>query len=159
MVLPEFPAASDPTGLLKWCSWHVGVLFGTTQLVYYRGIPLSFMARYTQWPVPFMPQDPMDFEWSYWIEWGRERILWLLAGHLLVSQVSRFLVEKVCRGFLHSREFLMGLFTVEMGSFAVRPLRAVNLILWCELCVEVSCLNVWRLQPSTSKSLCLVVSH
>lgn len=71
----------------------------------------------------------MDFEWSYWIEWGRERILWLLAGHLLVSQVSRFLVEKVCRGFLHSREFLMGLFTVGMGSFAVRPLRAVNLIL------------------------------
>ncbi|NWS46514.1 HHAT palmitoyltransferase, partial [Probosciger aterrimus] len=39
-------------------------------------------------------QDPMDFEWSYWIEWGRERILWLLAGHLLVSQVSRLLVEK-----------------------------------------------------------------
>ncbi|NXM62068.1 HHAT palmitoyltransferase, partial [Illadopsis cleaveri] len=41
-----------------------------------------------------MPQDPMDFEWSYWIEWGRERILWLLAGHLLVSQMSRLLVEK-----------------------------------------------------------------
>ncbi|KFP95952.1 Protein-cysteine N-palmitoyltransferase HHAT, partial [Leptosomus discolor] len=41
-----------------------------------------------------MSQDPMDFEWSYWIEWGRERILWLLAGHLLVSQVSRLLVEK-----------------------------------------------------------------
>lgn len=48
----------------------------------------------------------MDFEWSYWIEWGRERILWLLAGHLLVSQVSRLLVEKVCMDFLHSREFL-----------------------------------------------------
>ncbi|KFP64262.1 Protein-cysteine N-palmitoyltransferase HHAT, partial [Cariama cristata] len=41
-----------------------------------------------------MLQDPMDFEWSYWIEWGRERILCLLAGHLLVSQVSRLLVEK-----------------------------------------------------------------
>lgn len=41
----------------------------------------------------------MDFEWSYWIEWGRERILWLLAGHLLVSQVSRLLVEKVCIDF------------------------------------------------------------
>lgn len=48
----------------------------------------------------------MDFEWSYWIEWGRERILWLLAGHLLVSQMSRLLVEKVCRDFLHNREFL-----------------------------------------------------
>lgn len=53
-----------------------------------------------------MPQDPMDFEWSYWIEWGREHILWLLAGHLLVSQVSRLLVEKVCIDFLHRREFL-----------------------------------------------------
>jgi len=53
-----------------------------------------------------MPQDPMDFEWSYWIEWGRERILWLLAGHLLVSQVSRLLAEKVCMEFLHSGEFL-----------------------------------------------------
>ncbi|XP_010176959.1 PREDICTED: protein-cysteine N-palmitoyltransferase HHAT [Mesitornis unicolor] len=41
-----------------------------------------------------LKKDPMDFEWSYWIEWGRERILWLLAGHLLVSQVSRLLVEK-----------------------------------------------------------------
>ncbi|RMC12438.1 hypothetical protein DUI87_09953 [Hirundo rustica rustica] len=41
-----------------------------------------------------LKKDPMDFEWSYWIEWGRERILWLLAGHLLVSQMSRLLVEK-----------------------------------------------------------------
>ncbi|XP_071404147.1 protein-cysteine N-palmitoyltransferase HHAT isoform X3 [Pithys albifrons albifrons] len=41
-----------------------------------------------------LKKDPMDFEWSYWIEWGREHILWLLAGHLLVSQVSRLLVEK-----------------------------------------------------------------
>uniref|UniRef100_A0A8C0EDJ2 Hedgehog acyltransferase n=1 Tax=Bubo bubo TaxID=30461 RepID=A0A8C0EDJ2_BUBBB len=41
-----------------------------------------------------LKKDPTDFEWSYWIEWGRERILWLLAGHLLVSQVSRLLVEK-----------------------------------------------------------------
>ncbi|XP_064565111.1 protein-cysteine N-palmitoyltransferase HHAT [Zonotrichia leucophrys gambelii] len=41
-----------------------------------------------------LKKDPMDFEWSYWVEWGRERILWLLAGHLLVSQISRLLVEK-----------------------------------------------------------------
>lgn len=101
----------------------------------------------------------MDFEWSYWIEWGRERILWLLAGHLLVSQVSRLLVEKVCRDFLHGREFLMGLFTVNRGSFVVRPLSVVNPILWCELWVGVGCLNIWTFQPSTSKSFCLVVSH
>ncbi|XP_054485494.2 protein-cysteine N-palmitoyltransferase HHAT isoform X1 [Agelaius phoeniceus] len=41
-----------------------------------------------------LKKDPMDFEWSYWVEWGRERILWLLVGHLLVSQMSRLLVEK-----------------------------------------------------------------
>ncbi|XP_053795388.1 protein-cysteine N-palmitoyltransferase HHAT isoform X2 [Vidua chalybeata] len=41
-----------------------------------------------------LKKDPMDFEWSYWVEWGREHILWLLAGHLLVSQTSRLLVEK-----------------------------------------------------------------
>lgn len=106
-----------------------------------------------------MPQDPMDFEWSYWIEWGRERILWLLAGHLLVSQISRLLVEKVCRDFLHSRDFVMGLFTVDMGSFAVRPLSVLNPILWCELCVGVGCLNVRRLWSPASKSLCLVVKQ
>ncbi|OXB72449.1 UNVERIFIED_CONTAM: hypothetical protein H355_009242 [Colinus virginianus] len=41
-----------------------------------------------------LKKDALDFEWSYWIEWGREYILWLLAGHLLVSQMCRLFVEK-----------------------------------------------------------------
>ncbi|XP_064365705.1 protein-cysteine N-palmitoyltransferase HHAT isoform X4 [Dromaius novaehollandiae] len=41
-----------------------------------------------------LKKDALDFEWSYWIEWGREHILWLLIGHLLVSQMSRLLMEK-----------------------------------------------------------------
>ncbi|XP_009667247.1 protein-cysteine N-palmitoyltransferase HHAT isoform X1 [Struthio camelus] len=41
-----------------------------------------------------LKKDPLDFEWSYWIEWGREHILWLLVGHLLVSQMSRLFMEK-----------------------------------------------------------------
>lgn len=59
----------------------------------------------------------MDFEWSFWIEWGRERLLWLLAGHLLVSQVSRLFVEKVCMDLLHSREFLwVSVYTCQFGG-------------------------------------------
>lgn len=48
-------------------------------------------------------QDALDFEWSYWIEWGREYILWLLAGHLLVSQMCRLFMDKVCMSLLHSK--------------------------------------------------------
>lgn len=48
-------------------------------------------------------QDALDFEWNYWIEWGREYILWLLAGHLLVSQTCRLFVDKVCTGLLHGK--------------------------------------------------------
>uniref|UniRef100_A0A8V0Z1W9 Hedgehog acyltransferase n=1 Tax=Gallus gallus TaxID=9031 RepID=A0A8V0Z1W9_CHICK len=41
-----------------------------------------------------LKKDALDFEWSYWIEWGREYILWLLAGHLLVSQMCRLFMDK-----------------------------------------------------------------
>ncbi|XP_061847360.1 protein-cysteine N-palmitoyltransferase HHAT isoform X4 [Colius striatus] len=60
-----------------------------------------------------LKKDPMDFEWSYWIEWGRERILWLLAGHLLVSQVSRLLVEKR-KWYDTENEYYLLLFTVSV---------------------------------------------
>uniref|UniRef100_A0A452H1M7 Hedgehog acyltransferase n=1 Tax=Gopherus agassizii TaxID=38772 RepID=A0A452H1M7_9SAUR len=36
----------------------------------------------------------IDFEWSFWMEWGKERIIWLLLGHLMVSQMSRLFMEK-----------------------------------------------------------------
>lgn len=74
----------------------------------------------------------MDFEWSYWIEWGRERILWLLAGHLLVSQVSRLLVEKVCIIFFTAGSFCGFQFTQGMGNVALRLLSVGNPILWGE---------------------------
>uniref|UniRef100_A0A8C9FDV6 Hedgehog acyltransferase n=1 Tax=Pavo cristatus TaxID=9049 RepID=A0A8C9FDV6_PAVCR len=41
-----------------------------------------------------LKKDALDFEWSYWIEWGREHILWLLAGHLLVSQMCRLFMDE-----------------------------------------------------------------
>lgn len=77
----------------------------------------------------------MDFEWSYWIEWGREHILWLLTGHLLVSQVSRLLVEKVCMDFLHSREFLCVSDYSGHGKLGTEATECwANPILWDELC-------------------------
>ncbi|XP_026508338.1 protein-cysteine N-palmitoyltransferase HHAT isoform X1 [Terrapene carolina triunguis] len=41
-----------------------------------------------------LKKDPTDFEWSFWMEWGKERIIWLLLGHLMVSQMSRLFMEK-----------------------------------------------------------------
>ncbi|XP_071662118.1 protein-cysteine N-palmitoyltransferase HHAT isoform X4 [Patagioenas fasciata] len=60
-----------------------------------------------------LKKDPIDFEWSYWIEWGKERILWLLAGHLLVSQVSRLLVEKR-KWYDTENEYYLLLFTLSV---------------------------------------------
>ncbi|XP_042302080.1 protein-cysteine N-palmitoyltransferase HHAT isoform X2 [Sceloporus undulatus] len=39
-------------------------------------------------------KDPVDFEWSFWMEWGKGYILWLLLGHIVVSQVSSIYMEK-----------------------------------------------------------------
>ncbi|XP_059574166.1 protein-cysteine N-palmitoyltransferase HHAT isoform X2 [Alligator mississippiensis] len=41
-----------------------------------------------------LKKDPTDFEWSFWMEWGKGCILWLLFGHLAVSQISRLFLEK-----------------------------------------------------------------
>ncbi|XP_053166480.1 protein-cysteine N-palmitoyltransferase HHAT isoform X3 [Hemicordylus capensis] len=46
-------------------------------------------------------KDPMDFEWSFWMEWGKRYILWLLCGHLVVSQMSSLYMAK------HKPWFLM----------------------------------------------------
>ncbi|XP_062981634.1 protein-cysteine N-palmitoyltransferase HHAT isoform X3 [Elgaria multicarinata webbii] len=42
-----------------------------------------------------LKKDPMDFEWSFWMEWGKGYILWLLLGHLLVSQMSGLYMKKM----------------------------------------------------------------
>ncbi|XP_062827788.1 protein-cysteine N-palmitoyltransferase HHAT [Anolis carolinensis] len=41
-----------------------------------------------------LKKDPVDFEWSFWLEWGKGYILWLLLGHMVVSQVSSLYMEK-----------------------------------------------------------------
>ncbi|XP_058021289.1 protein-cysteine N-palmitoyltransferase HHAT isoform X2 [Ahaetulla prasina] len=45
-------------------------------------------------------KDPVDFEWSFWMEWGKGYILWLLFGHLVVSLVSSIYMEKYKPWFL-----------------------------------------------------------
>ncbi|KAL7987337.1 hypothetical protein Chor_006256, partial [Crotalus horridus] len=44
--------------------------------------------------------DPVDFEWSFWMEWGKGYILWLLLGHLMVSLISSIYMEKYKPWFL-----------------------------------------------------------
>ncbi|XP_062981633.1 protein-cysteine N-palmitoyltransferase HHAT isoform X2 [Elgaria multicarinata webbii] len=58
-----------------------------------------------------LKKDPMDFEWSFWMEWGKGYILWLLLGHLLVSQMSGLYMKK--RGWYASEsEYYLLLFTL-----------------------------------------------
>nr|XP_014435973.1 protein-cysteine N-palmitoyltransferase HHAT isoform X6 [Pelodiscus sinensis] len=58
-----------------------------------------------------LKKDPTDFEWTFWMEWGKERIIWLLLGHLMVSQMSRLFMEK--RGWYDSEnEYYLLLFTL-----------------------------------------------
>lgn len=41
-----------------------------------------------------LKKDPTDFEWSFWMEWGKKRLAWLLLGHMVVSQMAILLVKK-----------------------------------------------------------------
>uniref|UniRef100_A0A8C6C5Z8 Hedgehog acyltransferase n=1 Tax=Monodon monoceros TaxID=40151 RepID=A0A8C6C5Z8_MONMO len=41
-----------------------------------------------------LKKDPTDFEWSFWMEWGKQRLAWLLLGHMGVSQVANLLARK-----------------------------------------------------------------
>ncbi|XP_006198798.1 protein-cysteine N-palmitoyltransferase HHAT isoform X1 [Vicugna pacos] len=41
-----------------------------------------------------LKKDPTDFEWNFWMEWGKQRLAWLLLGHVGVSQVANLLSRK-----------------------------------------------------------------
>nr|KAF6316076.1 hedgehog acyltransferase [Pipistrellus kuhlii] len=40
-------------------------------------------------------KDQTDFEWSFWMEWGKQRLVWLLLGHLAVSQMANRIARKM----------------------------------------------------------------
>uniref|UniRef100_H0WUF7 Hedgehog acyltransferase n=1 Tax=Otolemur garnettii TaxID=30611 RepID=H0WUF7_OTOGA len=41
-----------------------------------------------------LKKDPTDFEWSFWMEWGKQWLVWLLLGHMAVSQMAMLLARK-----------------------------------------------------------------
>uniref|UniRef100_A0A8C5VBX6 Hedgehog acyltransferase n=1 Tax=Microcebus murinus TaxID=30608 RepID=A0A8C5VBX6_MICMU len=41
-----------------------------------------------------LKKDPTDFEWSFWMEWGKQWLVWLLLGHVAVSQMATLLARK-----------------------------------------------------------------
>ncbi|KAM7054198.1 protein-cysteine N-palmitoyltransferase HHAT isoform 3-T7 [Molossus nigricans] len=41
-----------------------------------------------------LKKDWTDFEWSFWMEWGKQRLVWLLLGHLAVSQMANQIARK-----------------------------------------------------------------
>ncbi|KAL6042090.1 hypothetical protein STEG23_003940, partial [Scotinomys teguina] len=41
-----------------------------------------------------LKKDPTDFEWTFWLEWGKRSLVWLFLGHLAVSQLATLLAKK-----------------------------------------------------------------
>ncbi|XP_063774351.1 protein-cysteine N-palmitoyltransferase HHAT isoform X7 [Pseudophryne corroboree] len=41
-----------------------------------------------------LKKDGTDFEWSFWMEWARSRLLWLMLGHAVLSQSARIFIGK-----------------------------------------------------------------
>ncbi|XP_029415326.1 protein-cysteine N-palmitoyltransferase HHAT [Nannospalax galili] len=41
-----------------------------------------------------LKKDPSDFEWNFWMEWGKQRLAWLLLGHATMSQLAALLAKK-----------------------------------------------------------------
>nr|XP_027308799.2 protein-cysteine N-palmitoyltransferase HHAT isoform X1 [Anas platyrhynchos] len=108
-----------------------------------------------------LKKDPLDFEWSYWVEWGRERILWLLAGHLLVSQMCRLFMEKykpwclmvygmaACWFLLGIKGFAVILLYATI-SFAVAQFQ-ISLLTWMCSLVLLSTLHIPAVEEAKRK--------
>ncbi|XP_068930888.1 protein-cysteine N-palmitoyltransferase HHAT [Petaurus breviceps papuanus] len=47
-----------------------------------------------------LKKDPTDFEWSFWIEWGKQELVWLFLGHMAMSQVAMLIMGKHRHWFL-----------------------------------------------------------
>ncbi|XP_038205720.1 protein-cysteine N-palmitoyltransferase HHAT isoform X2 [Arvicola amphibius] len=41
-----------------------------------------------------LKKDPTDFEWNFWLEWGKRSLVWLFLGHAAVSQLATLLAKK-----------------------------------------------------------------
>ncbi|XP_070329994.1 protein-cysteine N-palmitoyltransferase HHAT isoform X4 [Odocoileus virginianus] len=100
-----------------------------------------------------LKKDPTDFEWSFWMEWGKERLVWLFLGHMSVSQVANLLSRKhkpwilavygmwACRCALGTQGTAMVLIHTTI-AFCVAQFRSQSLSWLCSL----SLLSTLRLQ-------------
>ncbi|XP_047609039.1 protein-cysteine N-palmitoyltransferase HHAT isoform X3 [Phacochoerus africanus] len=91
-----------------------------------------------------LKKDPTDFEWSFWMEWGKQRLAWLLLGHVGVSQVANLLARKhrpwilaaygmwACHCALGTRGTAMVLLHTTI-SFCVAQFRSLALSWLCSL--------------------------
>ncbi|KAM9316847.1 protein-cysteine N-palmitoyltransferase HHAT [Gastrophryne carolinensis] len=41
-----------------------------------------------------LKKDASDFEWSFWMEWAHSRLIWLMLGHAVISQVATVFLGK-----------------------------------------------------------------
>ena len=42
-----------------------------------------------------LKKKPVNFEWSFWMKWGKQKLVWLLLGHMAVSQMASLLARKI----------------------------------------------------------------
>ncbi|XP_043917687.1 protein-cysteine N-palmitoyltransferase HHAT [Protopterus annectens] len=70
-------------------------------------------------------KDPTDFEWSFWIEWGRQSVLWTLLGHVVVSQLVRATLPKFRIWFLTGYGLLACWLVLGLGGLAIILLHVV----------------------------------
>ncbi|XP_075060302.1 protein-cysteine N-palmitoyltransferase HHAT isoform X1 [Mixophyes fleayi] len=47
-----------------------------------------------------LKKDGTDFEWSFWMEWARSRLVWLMLGHAVLSQLARIFIGQYRPWFL-----------------------------------------------------------
>uniref|UniRef100_A0A8C4SXN6 Hedgehog acyltransferase n=1 Tax=Erpetoichthys calabaricus TaxID=27687 RepID=A0A8C4SXN6_ERPCA len=89
-------------------------------------------------------QDPTDFEWSFWMDWGKRHLAWYFLCHVFISLVTKTLIPKfrvvflmlygvfVCFFLLGVRGLAMVLLHM-MISFSVALLRKPLLCWLCSL--------------------------
>ncbi|XP_057171030.1 protein-cysteine N-palmitoyltransferase HHAT isoform X6 [Ursus arctos] len=62
-----------------------------------------------------LKKDPTDFEWSFWMEWGKQRLVRFLFGHAAVSQLANVLARKMQQQEYCSLKSSLSAFAVGLG--------------------------------------------
>uniref|UniRef100_A0A8C9AWS9 Hedgehog acyltransferase n=1 Tax=Prolemur simus TaxID=1328070 RepID=A0A8C9AWS9_PROSS len=62
-----------------------------------------------------LKKDPTDFEWSFWMEWGKQWLAWLFLGHVAVSQMATLLARKMQQQELGSLKTSLWVLVLGLG--------------------------------------------